>query len=317
MNRFASIALSLAVSLCSLGSTQAAMLYQWKFDSSDGTNTGSGTGGALALNVGVTSGPTGYASGSFTGAGVSGLAGDFALNASNAYDQYWGGNNYSPITNAGAVNSVDLTGINQFTITMWIKRNGSRNVDLLNIGTSSTPGQSSNPGISIGLDGTWANGVRVGVNGYTTYTNDLWSTGTDNDWCFLAFAYDGNGQVWWDPTMQALYGANANGAVITGDTVTAAAVAQNLNMHIGDWGTAPGIPAVGATASAFLANDGANILGTTNGFMGLLDDVRIYNNLLTVSEIEAIRGSAVLPEPMGLGLLGLGALFVCRRQRVK
>ena len=307
----------LAASLCGLPCAQGATpIYQWNFDSSDGSNTGSGAGGTLSLDVGVVTGANGYASGTFGGTGVSGTAGDNAFNAGNAYDNYYAGNNYSPIANAAAVNTVDLTGVSQFTITMWVKRSGQRNVDLLNIGATTTPGASSNPGISIGLDANWANGVRVGINGYTSYTGDLWSAGTDNDWCFLAFAYDGNGGVWWDPAMEALYGQHRNGAIITGDLTTSAAVAANLPMHIGDWGTAPGLPSVGGTASMFLANDGSNTLGDTNGFDGSLDDIRIYNSLLSVSEIEGIRQSALVPEPSAAALLGaMGSLALLRRRR--
>ncbi len=307
--------LAVCAAICLVSDASAALVYQWNFNSADGANSGSGTGGTLALDVGVVSGANGYASGGFSGAGVSGTAGDHALDAANAYDNYYAGNNYSPITNAAAVGTIDLTGLSQFTITMWVKRSGQRNVDLLNIGTTTTPGAASSPGISIGLDGNWANGVRVGVNGYTSYTGDLWTAGTDNDWCFLAFAYDGNGQVWWDPTMLNLYGADRNGAVITGDTTAAAAVAANLAMHIGDWGTAPGVPAVGATATMFLANDGANSLGTTNGFQGALDDIRIYNSLLPVSEIEGIRQSALIPEPSPVILLGFCGLGLALRRR--
>ena len=305
--------------LCSAtGAFAASPLYQWNFNNSNGANTGTATGGTLALDVGLVSGPTGYAAGSFSGAGVSGTVNDKAFNAQNAYDQYWGGQSYSPITNAASLGSIDLSGVTQFTITLWVKRDGSRNVDLLNIGSATTPGRTSNPGITIGLNDTWDNNkIHVGVNGYSAGTGDLWSPGTDNDWCFLAFAYDGNGQVWWDPAMQALYGAHANGAIITGDTTTAASVAANLNMHIGDWGTAPGIASVGATATIFLANDGT----TTNGFNGQLDDIRIYNGLLTVSEIEAIRVEAIaIPEPSScalvFGFVSLAGVALRRRRRV-
>ncbi|MEO7099218.1 MAG: hypothetical protein ABI162_07635 [Luteolibacter sp.] len=40
----------------------ATPLYQWNFDSADGSNTGAGAGGTLALDVGTVSGANGYAS---------------------------------------------------------------------------------------------------------------------------------------------------------------------------------------------------------------------------------------------------------------
>lgn len=303
--------------LCLIPDATAALVYQWNFNSSNGANTGSGSGGTLALDVGVVSGANGYASGSFVGTGVSGNAGDYAFNANNAYDGYWAGASYSPITNAAAVGTIDLTGLTQFTITMWVKRGGSRNVDLLNIGATTTPGQTSNPGISVGLDGNWANGVRVGVNGGTTYTNDPWSAGTDNDWCFLAIAYDSAAGFGWTSTaMSTTYGATRNLAILTGDTTTAASLfSTNTGVHDGGWWNGVGAPSVGATASIFLANDGANTLGTTNGFMGLMDDIRIYNTLLPVSEVETIRQSALVPEPSPVLLLGICGLGLALRRR--
>ena len=304
-----------SANLCSMSGTFAATpLYQWNFDSANGANTGTAAGGTLALDVGVTAGPTGYPSGSFSGTGVSGSAGDHALNASNSYDNYWGGQSYSPITNAAAVSSIDLTGVSQFTITLWVQRSGNNNVDLLNIGSTATPGQTSSPGISIGLDGNWANGVRVGVNGHTSYTGDLWGSGYNSNWVFLAFAYNGNnGAYWGQSAMNALYGGgDNNAAIITGDTSSAASVAQNLGLHDGGYWNSAGLPSVGSTATAFLANDG----GTTNGFNGQLDDIRIYNSLLSVSDIEAVRQSALVPEPSTAALLGaMGVMTFLRRRR--
>jgi hypothetical protein len=305
------------------GALAADSLYQWNFDSSDGANTGTASGGALALNVGVVTGSNGYAAGAFTGAGVSGDAGDKAFAAANAYDNYYENNNYSPISNAAGVGNIDLSGVTQFTITLWIKRDGGRNVDLLNIGNTTTPGNASNPGISIGLDGTWGNGVRVGVNGYTSYTGDLWSAGTDNDWVFMAFAYDGtSNNLYYNPTMSGLYGGAANAAIITGEVGTAAAVGSNPIIHTGDYVTAVGSPSVTSTGTVFLANDGSNTLGTTNGFNGGLDDIRIYSGLLTVPEIESIRLEAIaspIPEPASTALLlgGFGLLAVMGRRSAR
>lgn len=288
--------------LCSMSGAHGALLYQWNFDSTSGNNTGTGTGGTLTANVGA-----GATTGSFGAAGVSGAAGDNSLGTSNANDNWWG----TDVGNAAAVSTLDLSTVNQFTITMWVKRSGGNNADLLNIGSTTTPDSASNPGISLGLNGTWDNGIRVGVNGYNAWNGDLWSPGTDNDWVFLAVAYDGTGGVWWDPAMLALYGADRNLAIITGDTTTSASVAATLPFHIGDWGTSPGVAAVGSTATAFLATNGSN----GSGFSGNLDDVRIYDSLLTVSEIETVRLSAV-PEPSSAAVLGaMGALALLRRRR--
>jgi hypothetical protein len=298
-----SLAFASAIPGSMLVARGATPLYQWNFNGADGSNTGAGTGGNLTTNVGA-----GTSSGSFSGSGVTGNAGDQAFSSYNSWDDYWAG----PIGDAATGSTLDLSGLNQFTITMWINRDAGRTPDVLNIGGTTTPGAASNPGISVGLDGSWANGVRFGVNGYNAWTGDLWSAGYNSGWVFLALVYDGAGGVWWNPDMNTLYGANSNGAVITGDMSTAATVAANLNMHIGDWSTAPGTPALGATATAFLANDGSS----TNGFAGSLDDIRIYNSLLPVSEIEAIRLEALaVPEPSAAVLGAMGVMALLRRRR--
>jgi hypothetical protein len=287
-----------------LGASAAEPLYQWNFNATDGANTGTGSGGTLTANVG------GGTTGAFTGAGVSGLGGDGSFQSSNANDNWFG----TDLGNAAAVSNLNLSSLGaQFTLTLWVKRSGGNNADILNIGSTATPDSSSNPGITIGLYGTWDNGVRVGVNGYSSGTGDIWSAGTDNDWVFLAFAYDSTAGVWWAPDMNTLYGQHRNGVVVSGDMVTAASVVTGVPVRIGDWGTAPGAVSFSATATAFVANNAAG----TAGFSGNLDDIRIYSGLLTLAEIEAVRVSALpIPEPASAALLvgGFGLLAALGRR---
>lgn len=304
--------LAVCASLAGVSGTHgASLLYQWNFNSGNGANTGNGTGGTLTANVG-----TGTSTGSFGAAGVSGTAGDYALSTSNTYDSWWG----SFSGDAANVGTVDLTSVNtsdQFTITMWFKRTGSNGPTLMTIGDASSPTSSSNPGISISAQPGWVNngsGVDVTVNGYGTDggSGDLWGAGAESDWVFLAVAYDGTGGIWWNPTMNDLYGQHRNLAFLTGDATTAATVAEGHALNIGDWGTSAGGIGLGGTASIFLGNNGPN----SAGFSGLMDDVRIYDGLLTVSEVESVRQAALVPEPSSVlvfGLCGLG--MVLRRRR--
>lgn len=291
-------------------SHSASLLYQWNFNSGDGSNTGSGSGGTLAANVGA-----GTSTGSFGAAGITGGAGDFALSTSNTYDSWWG----SFSGDAANVGTVDLTSVSssdQFTITMWFKRTGSNGPTLLSIGDTSSPTTASNPGIAISAQPGWQNngsGVNVNVNGYGTDggSGDLWGAGAESDWVFLAVAYDGASGIWWNPTMDSLYGHNRNMVILTGDAATSVSVAEGHALNIGDWNTAAGGLGLGGTASIFLGNNGPN----TAGFSGFMDDVRIYDGLLTVSEVEGVRLAAI-PEPspaLLLGFCGLG--LVCRRRR--
>ena len=56
----------------------------------------------------------------------------------------------------------------------------------------------------------------------------------------------------------------------------------------------------------------------TQDFHGLIDDVAIFNGVLTQGELNTViaSGAAAVPEPGSLALLGLGGLLVARRQRL-
>ena len=49
----------------------------------------------------------------------------------------------------------------------------------------------------------------------------------------------------------------------------------------------------------------------SNPFTGLLDDIRVYDTALTVTELNAIY----VPEPSAALLIGFGALIACGRRR--
>jgi hypothetical protein len=299
-----------------LPSASGNLLYQWNFNSADGSNTGTGTGGTLAANVGpaATTPAKDWVGGNFNATGVSGAVGDKAYEGWNSSDSWWG-NFYSDAVGIGNVN---MSTASQFTITMWINRDGGNNAEILNIGSTSTPGSSSNPGISLALNGNWDNGIRVGINGNSGWTGDLWGAGYTSDWVFLAIAYNGanvtGGAYNNDGTMIGIYGTTGNAAIITGGLSSSAIVAQGLGIHDGSWWNPAGAAAVGSTATAFIGNDGPG----TAGFSGQLDDIRIYDSLLTVSEIEAIRVQAV-PEPSAFALAGIGlaGLVVFRRRAAR
>ena len=304
------LAAACAVLACSTAAHAVNPLVQWNFNSGDGANTGTIASGSLTLNAG-----TGATTGSIVSDSPSGAVGDSSLHTSNANDNWWG----SDVGNAAAVGNLDLTTVNQFTITMWIKRSGGNNATLLDIGSTLIPDGSSNPGISIGLNGNWDNGIRFGVNGHNAWTGDLWNSGYDSEWVFLAIAYDGTDtyNVWDNSTMNGLYGQNANVAVITGGTSTSASVATGINLHTGDWWTPVGNVSLGSSSTAYLGNDGSN----ASGFSGNLDDVRIYDSLLTVPQIDAVRAEALaapVPEPATSAMFvlgGLGMLALWRKGR--
>jgi len=51
-----------------------------------------------------------------------------------------------------------------------------------------------------------------------------------------------------------------------------------------------------------------------NSFNGLIDEVRMYDSVLSAAEIGAF-GTAAVPEPTSLGLLSLAGLALLRRRR--
>ena len=65
--------------------------------------------------------------------------------------------------------------------------------------------------------------------------------------------------------------------------------------------------------AAVLGYDDDPLTASDNGFNGLLDDVRIYDEALSQSEIQALT----IPEPSALALLLLGGVAALGRRRVR
>ena len=85
-------------------------VYQWNFNNGTGANTGTGSGGTLAANVGpaATTPPKDWVDGDFDHAGVTGVAGDKSYEGWNSHDSWWG-NFYS---DAAGIGNVDMSSVN-------------------------------------------------------------------------------------------------------------------------------------------------------------------------------------------------------------
>lgn len=68
---------------------------------------------------------------------------------------------------------------------------------------------------------------------------------------------------------------------------------------------------IGAFAGRFVTIGRDHVSQSNRPFVGLIDDVLIYNEALSAAEID----SAVIPEPSSLALLGLGGMCLIKRRR--
>ena len=303
------------------GSGWAAPIYQWNFNGGTGTPNVTAGGGNLTITNST------HGASTFNGTGVTGAAGD------NAYDGYNAVNQYNTADPAGiastAVGDVlsGLGTLTDFTVTFWMKSNNafpmpnqngsSINARLVMVGTSSTYDQGAG-GLELALNSS--DKLQKGVNGNNPISTNSFSTFlpangmSASDWVFVAFGYDGNtsNSVFFDPVIQAATGsADNNNAYVYLGSKTASPVLFDSAAVLAAGNTSPGPVLLGSSAFAFLGNRSS----LSRDFTGSIDDVRIYNSVLSASDLDAVRASAV-PEPTSAVILGiLGAAGLSRRRR--
>jgi len=231
--------------------------------------------GVTAVNSGSASGNNlTFASAATWGAGVSGQAGDSAYAGTNSDSSY-----ASTSTAFTALN-----GATKMTITGWYNTSEythfiARASDGFGTGFTlrqSDPFAPANPGNILFNTG---DSTMVSTGGHY---DDF-----SNQWVFFAVTWDGG---------------STTGAV---------------NFYYGTTGQAvdldSSVDRTGRTSIGAVATNGLYFGSSTahpfyEAFVGRLDDFRIYDSVLTQSQLEGVRSSALVPEPASLALTGLGLM---------
>ncbi|MBN8708765.1 MAG: hypothetical protein BGO12_17320 [Verrucomicrobia bacterium 61-8] len=215
------------------------------------------------------------------GSGVSGAAGDLALNNSASTGMGSGGT-------GGRAQSASISAINSlqsFTLAGWFKTGSttsiSSNAFLINnqSGTSDGFRLYSNSSGYLALN---VNGAAVTSSGAATYA-------ATEAWVFFAVTYDG--------TLSS----------------------NNVKFYVGNTSTGVSLNVTRTLAQGMAsANSGgfalANVVNSNiRPFDGYLDNIAVYGSqtdnsgVLSLAQLEAVRAANLVPEPAHLAFLGCGA----------
>jgi len=285
-----------AILLSSCAAVQAGVtltepLYHYLFQ--DGSNSGTtAPNGAMATYNASGVKPDQYSNGALD------LSGNIR---SNNYTSRWTG---SSENNIGS--------LNQFTITLWVNAadlNGYQT--LIALGSDDDFGAGSANSVTLRLvSGKIQATIGGAPSGNTTTLFNSSDALTTGEWAFIAISYDGTSSGTYDSIVQAAATGGsaqenkANLQVYRGNT-DAATSTERKGIGYGkadpNWQVSPGTLDFGTNASIYLGNLPAN--GTI--FVGQLADVRIYNSVLSSSDIDSIRMDYInqIPEPSSVALL--------------
>jgi hypothetical protein len=306
------------------GQAQGALVYWQNFENGNGVaDLGVGDLG-ITNTAGGSPGNTAFTS---TG-GVFGGAYDATSNvtANNSV-------NFNGITSTGAAGGSALSALpnsgtlNQFTISFWVKtqtfsNNSGRAGRLITLGQSGTTDilNANSFGVvqiaSNAASGPTKFAPYFGTSDLTAAAG-LGANNTLNEWTFVAVSYDGtssNGDN--SLVQQSATGSSINGQFYRG-TDTAAVVRTDLPIvtTVGTPSSASlGPLALGVSPILFLANRPA----LNRSLDGTMDDIRIYDSVLSAAEIDSVRAqglAGIVPEPSSLFLVSFGLLGLLRLNR--
>jgi hypothetical protein len=339
-NRLATFAITASFSLIALsgGAARAALLYSQNFDNFPPTTT-------TVATPGVT-----------PGGGLLGIAGTAAFSSSGGVfggSLNASGNNNNTTTGTGvaatSVGSGSTIGgvgtLNQFTVTFWfnpstVRTGGGSSIQhrLLTFGDSTTTDVPGGAAAGFWLRNNTSGTTNpftldVFVKGRTVTPldgvgNATGIAGTESPigtWTFVALTYDASSSFGNDSAIQSVATGGAsmvNGQLYHGTNTTAvtrfdAPITVATGTSSGDPTAASSGPIdFGAAAQLLLANRSAG----ARAFDGFMDDVRIYDSVLSAAEVEGVRRQGLvgaIPEPSTsvlAAICGLGALRFRRRR---
>jgi hypothetical protein len=182
---------------------------------------------------------------------------------------------------------VDLNSLDQLsamTVTTWVNVQGNLSLPYYALASDMSAG---NQGwelyyTPVGGDATV---MKLGWQVNATFVDATANVTANNSWLFIAAT--------WDGSTTKFYSGPLNGSVsqVGSSLALSATMGDNANdMRVG-------------------ANPNATNDRTPNAFM---DDFRVYNAALTLTELQGALDS--VPEPSTVALLGVGALLLWRRR---
>ncbi len=284
----------LALTVILAAPTLHGQILEYRFNTAGAVQSSIGSSSQTITTKDASNVNTDYISAS--GTGVSGLAGDSALDFSSATWQTTG-----PRGSSGVI-LPDLANLTSFTIAGWAKNADSgTGVGRLFYNAST--------GAGIDLYYTGVSGgnktLSLGVNGASAVTSAAtqYSGFVSADWTFFAVTYDAT-----------------SGAV----QFYSGATTGSLTLSTATFGTNPGT--VAESTSNFQIGNVTITAGLNRPFDGWMDNFRVYGStsgtggILDSTALTSLRDydAATVPEPSTWMLLGLGVLavaLVARRRR--
>lgn len=300
-------ALATLLSMASIAAHAAPVpAGEWLFNETGTVANSTGSNAALDLTLRNQNGTVADMH-SADGEGVTGQAGDRAFDNRGATDMGTGYSSRADISDS-ASNTLDQ--LTNFTLAGWFRRDPT---------ATSTTGAGwlfnnflYSPGTGFTGYGLFYYGgqLRLQAGHYSGYDLAQSTAGAYSDsdsWVFFAAVYKGSGSCPANCPSVSFYKGTKDTPVALVNTFSGAGVFQ---------GGAPYPEGQYFTLGSNSYFSGASSLKTSQPFDGLLDDMRVWNTTLTLSDLQDVHSLAIVPVPAAAWLFvsALGALAGLRRR---